>query len=309
MFTAQRLLFACGAWLLCCSAGAAAVDILAGCAAQAAPGKRGIVALEAQCPGLESALRELGVVDALPDGWRDSLSAAAVGDLGNLAARYGDVSARGAPDTGALPAILDQLAQEQVKPVRSWWEAVKQWLRSWSSQQQAGSTNWLDRLLTRLAQSADLIKVITYVLLAVAVVAAIAFIVNELRVAGVLSRRRGVGPDGVATVTPARKAAQDAVDLDAAALRDQPAILLRLLVAHLLRNGQLQAERNLTHRELVTHSAFADAESRLRFARVTQLAERMLYGSGEANVVQANAVIADGRLLLQQLQAPAGLQP
>jgi hypothetical protein len=94
-------------------------------------------------------------------------------------------------------------------------------------------------------------------------------------------------------------------DLDALALRDRPALLLRLLVARLLTNGQLHADRSLTHRELVMHSRFADGESSGRFARVSQMAERLLYGSADVDSGQVGVVVEEGRALLTQLQAPA----
>jgi hypothetical protein len=300
MSTLRRLVVAIGAWLLCCSAGAAALELVDSCAGSATEDARGVVALESQCPGLEAALREMGVVESLPEGWRDALDRRALGDLASLTHRYRDLPAQAAPDPG----------KEQVKPARSWWDAVKQWLRSQLGQPDDASTPWLKRLLDRIGESAGLIRTITYVLLVLVVIAAVAFVVNELRVAGVLSRRRGSARAGEVTAAlPGVAVAPDIADLDAAALRDQPGILMRLLVARLLINGQLQAERNLTHRELVKHSAFADPENRLRFARVTQLAERVLYGAGEADAAQSRAAIADGRGLLLQLQAVAGEQP
>jgi hypothetical protein len=301
MLVRRRLVLAFGAWLLCSSASAAGLDTLDVCAARASPDAKGIVALEAECPGVEAALREAGVVDNLPDGWRNTLNRAALEDLGVLVHPYRDAS-QAAMDPGALRPILEQLAGEKVKPAGSWWDAVREWLRSWLGKQEAGSSNWLEQLLQRLTGAADLITTVGYVLLALTVIAAIAFVVNELRIAGVLSRRKsGNLPPGTAATLPVA-AAPDIAALEAAALPDQPAILLRLLVAHLQANGQLRTDRNLTHRELVTRSQFPDPDSRGRFARVAQLAERMLYGFGEASLTQVNAVLADGRVLLQQLQ-------
>jgi hypothetical protein len=302
----RRLLLALGAWLLGCSAGAAGLEDLDACAAQTATQARGIVALEAECPGIEAALRELGVVDHLPEGWRDTVDRGDLGDLAGLVHRYRDAAAPSAAlEPGDLRGILDQLERERVKPARSWWDAVKEWLRSWSGNQDSRPAPWLDRFLSRLAQSADVIKMISYVLLGLTVVAAIMFVVNELRVAGVLSRRRETMPGaGVPVALRAAERMPTLADLDAAALRDQPGILLRLLVSRLLETRQLHAERNLTHRELVTQCAFPDVETRVRFARVSQLAESVLYGAGEGNPAQSTAAIADGRGLLLQLQRP-----
>lgn len=306
----RRLAFATGAWLVCGGAGATALETMDACAAQAPTEARGIVALEAQCPGLDAALDELGLVAVLPEGWRDQLHRGQLDDLRGLVHRYLDTPAQVAPDAGAIRAVLDQLAREQVQTPRSWRAAFMEWLRSWFANRDAGSSGWLDRLLERLALSIDVVKALTYGLLALVVVAAVVLVVRELRAAGLLSRRGGFAPRSDAAAMPGTGAsAPDIVDLDAVALRDQPAVLLRLLVARLLANGQLRVERSLTHRELVTHSAFADAESRTRFLRVAQLAERALYGYADAGPTQASDVIADGRRLLLQLQAHAVARP
>ncbi len=300
MSALRRLVLACGAWLMCHGAVAGALDTLDGCAAQAAEKTRGAVALEAQCPGLESALRELGLVGALPDRWRDNLDRGALGDLAHLARRYQNESTGVAPDTGALRAVLEQLEHERVKPQRSWWNAFTDWLRSWFASRDANSTSWFERLLDGLAASADVMMVITYIVLGIVVAITVVFIIRELRLAGLLPRR---GARGNAAVALRVEAEPESRDLDVAAPRDQPALLLRLLVARLRANGQLPQERSLTHRELVTRSAFADGDSRSRFERVTRLAERMLYGTGETDPELAAAVIGDGRKLLLQLEA------
>ncbi len=303
MSALRHLTFALAAWLLCGHACAAALDTLDGCAAQAPTQAKGIEALQAACPGLESALRELGFVAMLPDDWRSTLTRHGLADLDELAHHYAATPARTRPDPGAMHGVLDQLAQEQVHPPRSWWSAFTDWLRGWLGSHDADSSSWFNRLLNHISASASLIKAVTYVLLFVTVAAALAFIFNELGIAGVLSpRARADGQSGTAALPRREPGAQGAVNLDDVAPRDRPRLLLRLLVARLLANGQLRADRSLTHRELVRDSAFDDAESRARFARVTELAEQVLYGSGEAASPQAGAVIADGRDLLRQLQ-------
>ncbi|MEO6080588.1 MAG: hypothetical protein ABIQ86_12510 [Steroidobacteraceae bacterium] len=305
MSASRRLVIAFGAWLAWGSASAAALDTVDACTSQAASESKGVVALEVECPGLKAALSETGVIGILPEGWRDTLDADALRDLSALTHRYLDLPTQPAPDPARLRVILDQLAREQVKAPRSWWDSAKEWLRSWFADRDDSSAQWLERLVERLSRSVDLIKLITYVLLGIAVVATMVFVVNELRIAGVLSRRKQPGRFDDATVVSRHdKPGPVLADLDAAALLDQPGILLRLLVDRLLTNGALPAERNLTHRELVTSAAFPDAESRTRFARVSQLAERVLYGPGMANSAETSTVVLDGRKLLLQLQTP-----
>ena len=243
----------------------------------------------------------------LPDGWHETLRPDALRDIATLEQRYLQRPSQ-APDGAGLDAILEQLTSEQIKPQQSWWDMAMAWLRSWFSTPAEGSGSWLDELLERLGQSRDLITLMTYVLLAVAVIGALAFIFNELRVAGVLSRRMPPASRRLADA-PGEDATTGPGDFDTAALADQPAILLRLLVAQLAARGILTTERSLTHRELVARAALPDAQSQTRFARVSQLAERVLYGHGAMDDGQVRDVVIDGRNLLQQLQAAGDARP
>jgi hypothetical protein len=310
MTRVRRLLVVAGALLVCNGAGAAGLEELETCVSLANPNTSGITALEAACPGLETALLEAGLLSNLPSRWRESLNATALADLGLLERRYQSPPAAQAPNAGGLQAILDQLASEQARPDKSWWDTAKEWLQSWFMSPGTASTSWFDRFAERLSQSMDLIKALTYLLLVIVVIGAVAFVVNELRIAGVLSRRRQPRRAGD-VVAATRIAAPEpaAGDLDSAALADQPGILLRLLVARLVASGVLSGERSLTHGELVAHAAFSDPDNRQRFARVSQLAERTVYGYGPADGEQIRTVVAAGRSLLQQLLAPGSARP
>lgn len=302
MAGARRRLAAALAALWWASAGAADSGLLTACAGQAPAGARGIAALEAACPGVQAALQEQGLAAHLPSGWQESLDAESLGALARLHQRYQDQPQR-QPDPTVLPGILQQLASEQAEPRRTLWQMAMDWLRTWLGQQEGGKGSWLDDLLERLGQSRDLIRVVTYVLLAIVLVAVIALVVHELRAHGVLSRRRTPVGHGDAAQDIDRKARDPRLqDLDAAALHEQPALLLRLLVAQLMARGALQAERSLTHRELVEQARLPDADSRARFARVSRTAERARYAAGTLDPAQAREVIADGRALLLQWQ-------
>lgn len=310
MARVRRWLVVAGAMLAWHGAGAAGLEALEACATQASPEASGIADLESACPGLETALREAGVLAILPAGWRETLDATALTELGVLERRYQSPAAAQAPDSTGLRAILAQLASEQASRDKSWWDTAQEWLRSWFSRPGSVSTSWFDRLAERLSESVELIRLLTYLLLAVVVVAAVAFVVNELRIAGVLSRRRQqrrVVEAGAAS--PASTPVELAGEFESAALADQPAILLRLLVARLVACGALSGQRSLTHGELVAHATFYDPDDRLRFARVSQLAERMVYGHRQPDGEQIRAVVAAGRRLLQQLLAPGSTRP
>src|SRR5262245_64447812 len=109
----RRLLAAICAGLVCCGATADPLQVLEACIAPGPPQTRGIAALEAECAGLEAALREAGFDGVLTDGWRDTLDRGQLTGLVSLGHRYREAPALGAPDPGALPSILEQLASEQ----------------------------------------------------------------------------------------------------------------------------------------------------------------------------------------------------
>jgi hypothetical protein len=300
----RRLALACGAWLLACAAGTAgaastgALDTLDECVARVSQqaNARDITAL---CPGLEAALRELGLDGALPRDWQ---ARNALPDLVRIAHRYRDEPPAASADPGAMAGVLEQLAAEQTVPSkRSWWEAFKAWVGKWLQGAGSGGVPWLDRFLERLSHSVGLVQVVTVSLLAIVVAMVVMLFVRELRAAGLLRQRRAAGT--AATSTTAPHAEEVVTDFANAPLRDQPALLLRMLVARLRANGQLRQERSLTHTELVRHSSFGDDEGRASFEGVARLAERVMYGACDPDPQQAGAIIGDGRRLLARLEA------
>lgn len=297
-----RYCLALNTWLACSTVLATALDTLHECAGTNAPPAQGLAALQAQCPDLETALTELGYADTLQEGWRETLTRDSLRDLVQLANHYQQTPASAAPDMVALPAILKGIDSEHPTQPKSWWQAFKEWLRSWyEDRPDTTNDSWLERLFSRFHPSADLTRVLVYILLGLVVVAAISVVINELRAAGLLVRRKkpavtrgviGALPTNLISSMP---------DLDSAALHDQPAILLRLLVAKLVATGRLSVERFLTHRELAARAAFASNDERERFAHVAGLAERMLYGPENIADEQLIRVVTEGRSLLQQL--------
>jgi hypothetical protein len=297
----RRLALASAAWLLAQGACADALATLDQCAARAPGDSTGGVALEAQCPGIGAALAELGYAPALPPDWVDHLGIAGLRDLARLAHQDREPRAT-TPDTAPVAAILRQLDQEQqVRPKRSWWTVLMDKLGSWFARGQPTSVPWLDRLLERMAGAVDFMQVLSYTLLAIVVAIIGYYAIRELRASGVLQRR---GDEQRGGAMPAPAGVAPTPDLETAALHEQPALLLRLLVARLRARGELQQDRSLTHAELIAHSAFRDADSRHRFERVTRLAERVLYGAGKPDPAQVVEVVGEGRKLLVQIEGP-----
>jgi len=175
-------------------------------------------------------------------------------------------------------------------------------LKQWLAHSDSSLANWLNRLLDRWSTHVDLsaawLKMITYGLTALVVIAAIIVIVRELKAAGIGRRARKAAQ--AAPAVP--DAPRSRFDLSPASVpgTDALAALLRALVAQLLQTGRLKAERSLTHRELIVRSAFESDEQRAAFAGVAHGAESNIYGPRGA-AKSWDEVERRGQALLAQL--------
>lgn len=279
---------------------AAPLDVVRDCAAHAPAQISGIEGLDAACPGLEAAIQSLGLDRILYDGWRDKLTSDALRDVSKLARFYSEPRPGAGLDTTALSGILKNLARDQAPAPKSWWDAFMAWIKTWLQGQDADSLSWLDRM----RQSVTLLNAILYSLIGLVVIAAGWIVINELRAAGLLARRRG-RPAAVISASSAAAAAAASLGPEPVALAERMAALLRLLVKRLVQTGRLKSERSLTHRELVTVSAFDNEAQRTAFAAVASSAEALLYGAHRNPPEHLNRVLRDGEILLAQLPSTA----
>lgn len=276
----------------------APIDVVRDCAAKSSDATSGIKGLDAACPQLEDALHSLGLEQMLYDGWQERLNRGALRDLAKLTEDYGGARPGDSPDIAALPGILKVLQREQAPNPKSWWDAFRAWLKIWLSNHSETLT-WLDRWLDRIGQSATLINVISYSLAALVLIAALAVVANELKASGALRRRRHRTSSAAPELKPADFSSAEG--LESGALADRLAELLRMLVRRLVQTRRLEAERSLTHRELVVRSVFDDESQRTVFAAVAGNAESILYGPYSAAPDQLKKVLHEGRALLAQL--------
>ena len=242
---------------------------------------RGIVQLEADCPGLTEILDGLNVGVQLNGPWRERLDSERLSRLADLLDHYEFHPPSPRPDVAALPALAASL--RNAPPSQSLWERFKAWLHSTLSPsepaRQASGLDWLDRLLGRWRMSASTARLIGYGSLALVIALALWILWRELRLSGVLQRSaRGPGP----ATAPARADWQSpgAAPLRVEDLQGMPSSrrAQALLVQALCRTGRLGAARALTHRQLVEHARLEDAGERRCFEQVARLAERQLYG-------------------------------
>ena len=286
-------------------------DCLARLAPEVPPGTKapsGIGELRLVCPDLEHAIGDSDLSDQLPENWQERLDRSAIADLSWQLHRYQSRSASAAPRVSTLYQVAHTLNQPQTR--HGWWQDFKDWLRQALFTRTSPAPSFLNRWWSRLSPPQLLMRSILYGLLGAIIVMALWIVRRELQAA-----RAGAGAATRAMqqrssqLPPAAGANAPALaDIDRAPLREQPAVLLRLLVQALLQSGRLRGERSLTHRELGVRGAFDDPEQQLRFVRISLLAERLLYGASLAAISaaaqpQIDQALTDGRQLYAQLLA------
>lgn len=285
----------------------AAHTLIARCAQRAGTTLRGLDALRSACPGIEQAVHDLGLDALLPADWSRQASAVALADLADLADRY----------TGPAPALRLSAARLRAVALRlkpppsppSLWERFEAWIRARLGSASAGSTGWL-RFLPHVSVGPRLRRLLFELLAGLVVIAAGALVVVELRASGLVGAGRRPRPTerrSSAGNGPTEERAADLADLDHAAPRERPVMLLRWLVQALARSHRLERDRDLTCRELIAHARFDTARQREDFGRVALLAESALYGGPQAAAAAIPEEVLSGARALhaQLLAAPA----
>jgi hypothetical protein len=302
-----RLVLALGSLIATtCFAGGAPLDTVRDCATTASSTLYGLKNLGAVCPELPAALGTLGLDKILYEGWQDKLSVHALRDVIDLSERYSSTRWRGAPDTSAVPGILQALKDEQAPQVVSWWHSFRNWIKQWLEHSDSAIAKWIKHLFETVSDATNVspafLQAFVYIVTILAALAAVVVIVRELKAAGIGARFRRVRS---ALNAAQNSSSQPPREEEAPADENTPAGLLRALVKRLLQTGRLTAERSLTHRELIARTSFDSDAQRTVFANVARTAETILYGSQPAAPESLESVTRQGRELLLQLSETA----
>jgi len=268
--------------------------------------------LRTLCPGLEQAITDAGMAEQLPAQWQQSLDHNALADVSWLLHRY-----QSKPVSGPRVPTLYQVARtlNQPQPRHGWWQDFKDWLRQLLLKRPSDGSSWLNHWWSQVSVPQSLLTLILYGLLAAVLVLVAWIIRRELQAAraGTLAVR----PDArqaVTLPTVAGASTPGLAEFDQLPLPEQPALLLRLLVQALRQSGRLRNDRSLTHRELAARSAFDDQQQHGSFARLSLLAERLLYGANVPAAAtdaqpQIEQALAEGRQLYAQMIATRAAAP
>jgi hypothetical protein len=277
------------------------------CAQRARPTRRGIEALRADCPEIDTAIGDLQLATLLPADWNKRLSPRALADLGALAERYAQQPPGALPSPSSLRTIARGMASPTAAP--SWWERFKSCLGSWLDSDRRRWPDWL----RDLHLSGTAARLLFYGSIALVILTAVVVVVKELRAAGVFgSARRRAPVRGVAT--SASPGIDERVlvlgDVDAAPEHLRPVILLRLLVTALTRSHRLESAGVLTCRELIAAARFDTPAQRDVFSSVALSAEQTLYGDPRHPAAPLSRdLVGDARGLYGQLVAAPAEQP
>ena len=251
--------------------------IIGQCATHAAAESRGLDALRAACPQIDSAAENLGLNSVLPRGWQSRVDAESLANLDALAEHYVAPAPTAMPDPARLRAIARTM--EAKAPPLSPWDRLMLWIAQWLQ-----SASWPDWLRPHWSLLPRFWNALTYVLAAAVVLAAVAIVLFEVRAARRPGRhsQRGMARMHAGDLPAAGPAWPDITAIETASPRERPVLALRLLVGALTRSQRLDRDRNLTCRELVTAAKFDSGTQQEQFKGLAVLAEQALYACATA---------------------------
>lgn len=262
--------------------------------------------IAARCPEVTAALGHEPWSPWLPADWNqpgNQLSAEGLKELRTLLARTLKPSAPvHAPQAANAAAAVARISQAEDSRA-GWWQRVKAWLRALTTGRDRDS-DALGGWLGALDFSGRATKVVAGLALALVVAIALAILVNELRIAGVLESRAGTAR-GRPRPLGANEAGRALTEVERHDARQQPALLLELIADRLTAQGRLPPARALTTRELLHGARLADESERTSLSELAEACEQLRYSTREIAATRLASAIAAGRKVLARLEMVA----
>lgn len=276
-------------------------QVLDACIESLTPDVLGVGDMEKACPGIEAALQRLGVIALLPEAQHGLLSRTGLINLRSLLDRYERPPERGEIDVDGVQAVLKSLREPSASERSlSWYERFRRWLRDAFDQKEDQASPWLERWLEEHPISDAVRLGLFYGVVSLVVLLAVIIIVNEVRAA-----RAGRRKTRAADASTGSQGAFSLAALDLESRGERASVLLRMLIATLVKSGRLHGAQSLTHRELMTRAKLDDAAQRESFHRVTQLAEREMFSGEKASTEELDEALRTGQSLNAQLNGAA----
>jgi len=259
-----------------------------------------------RCPELTPSLAASPWEAWLPRDWYRPHNQLSAGGLVQLRALLPAEAARLPPAhelrTNTVSAVLAGLPADDHS--RSWWRRLKSWLHElFTRASQPAHDSWLQRLIIRMHLPITLTRWIEWLGFAIAAGLGIGIVLNELRLAGWLTLRRGRARRA-AGAGSAVGAGVRLEELERASPSQQPRLLLELVAARLVQQSRLPPARALTVRELRRAARLADAADHSRLDELASVCERVRFSDQEVAPAILARALAQGRELLASLEAP-----
>jgi hypothetical protein len=264
--------------------------------------------IAARCPELVRRLDDSGWSAWLPRDWKrpgNDLSAGSLRELRVLVARELATQATArTPRVEQLRGVLAGLDHTGRHDGSGWWARTKAWVRDvFERREQTANDGWLTRLVAQIGLSQAVIELVSYAALTLVVVLAGLIVSNELRSSGVFARRgRQAAPLALAT---SRRNGLTWSDIERAAFRHRPRLLLELIAARLTEESCLPPAGGLTVRELARAARLPDERDRERLAELALASERVRFSDVEVPADNIEAAVEGGRKLLERIAARA----
>jgi hypothetical protein len=265
--------------------------------------------IAARCPELIRRLDDSGWSGWLPRDWKqpgNDLSAGSLRELRVLITReLATHRVARAPRIERLNSVLMSLERMDHER-RGWWARTQAWLRDvFERREQTSDDGWLNRMIAQIGASQAVLELIAYAALALVVLLAGFIVVNELRSGVVFGEARGRQATRRAPPGTNRRDGLTWDDVQMAAFRHKPRLLLELIATRLTEESCLPPARGLTVRELTRAARLPDERDRERLAELALASERVRFSDTEVSADNIEAAVESGRTLLERISARA----
>ncbi len=266
--------------------------------------------IAARCPDLTPSLLASPWAPWLPADWNkadNQLSAQGLSELRDLLAREAAPAPAGSglhvERVGAVLARVTAPPPSQT----GWWSRFKQRLRGLFAPRPAQQGGWWRRLFGEVHLGQGVVKAIVWGSLALVVALALAVVLNELRLAGLLRTRQRIAR-GVSGAD-AGGLGLTLTEIERASLGAQPALLLEFIATRLAEQERLPPARALTVQEVARRARLPNEADRARLAELAAVCERVRFSGRDVAPQTLTGALAQGRELLTMLATAAVAAP